>query len=307
MKTMGRSLTTNLMQQIKTFSIMMKFTLTTVATFFATLVLAQKPNMNAVKNYCGNDTGNCGPWQYLSKAEKIIGDTTMTAPFNFILHLETNHNYLGKRSQDWGTAAFINENTLLTAHHVLIRKEWLTKIGLSLANSAKDDWIYFYKSNNDFEIFYYKNYKKAKSYEFKSTDIAVIRILNKEKLGKLYKGKFLYDSIQTFSQDDIMDLTGFPCYFANNQVGYDTLINRRAAKKNLNLNSDHNFIGYEFFTCIGDSGGPIWAKKDDKFYIVGVHHGGGGDIGLDESYNISVKLNGDIIKWLNGILENGSE
>jgi V8-like Glu-specific endopeptidase len=245
---------------------------------------------NAVYTYC-IDSNRCGPWDLIKDVTKIVGAETQKTPYLNILHIETHRNKIVKRVTDYGTVSFISENTLITAKHVVSDKAILNKIGLSLSTEGKDDWIYF--DRTEFEITYYNKKSNVE------TDIAVVKLLNKQKLSQLYKGHFSVENIgnKLFTKNDKVNLTGYPCYFANTPGGHDTLVTKSTTIDKLNL-SKSSFIAYHFFTCIGDSGDPLWIEKDGKYYIAGIHHGGGDDGGFDDSYNFSVRITDDINAWL---------
>ncbi len=57
------------------------------------------------------------------------------------------------------------------------------------------------------------------------------------------------------------------------------------------------------FTCTGDSGAPLWLKDNNDFFIIGIHHGGGKDGKFYDNSNISVKINDQIVNWINSIIK----
>jgi V8-like Glu-specific endopeptidase len=257
-------------------------------------VIAQKIDMSRICTYCRCDTVRCGPWYNVDSTDKIIGARTSTIPYPNILHIETHRKYFKVKSKiDYGTVSFFNSNTLITAKHVLSGGD-LVQIKLSGSTPDKDNWISFNKGT-DFKVFEYP-------YNGVQNDIAVIKILNKTKLAQVYKGEFSISNIDEdkFDSSQTVNLTGYSCYFANDPAEHDTLVNKTTIFSKLNF-SKKRFFAYHLFTCIGDSGAPLWIAKDGKYYIIGIHHGGGEDAGFPEKdeYNISVRLNQDLIQWLN--------
>ncbi|PSL24080.1 trypsin-like serine peptidase [Chitinophaga ginsengisoli] len=254
-------------------------------------VFAQNINRDQIKKYCG-ETDHCGPYDMIDAVIKILGEETLKSPYQQILHIETRRRYTFiNKKPDWGTLSFISHNTLVTARHVVSNKAFLREIALSAPNKGEDDWITLKK--NDFEVKYYED---------GDADLAVIKILNSNKLRRLYKGSFFCISkLDTITmKEERLNLTGYPCYFANTpETKHDTLINKSVPVNRLQINN--NFIAYQIFTRVGDSGAPLWMNQNGVNNIVGIHHGGKEGEDFDEDYNIAVKLDDKMIAWLNSV------
>jgi len=237
---------------------------------------------------CGSCGKDCGPWDLVSFRDMIYGTRRLTMAFPYIMHIQTNRG----RKADWGTVSFISPNTLITARHVLSHPATLSSLMIAAPSAAGDTWYTLYRG--DFQLIYYNNPNEP------FTDIALIKITNSEKLKALYHGNFALDTVSDpgIKPTDSAHLTGYPCDKGSFASGVpDTLMEKRTLIGDLHIAP--SIIAYHMFTCTGDSGAPLWIEKNGQFYIVGVHHGGGEDAGLDESYNFSYPLTNDIIKWIN--------
>lgn len=72
-------------------------------------------------NFSYSQTKNqkdCGPEKYLKPRTSVESELLNLPPYNSIVHI----NVRGLK-KSWGTATFINENTLITARHVA--DKWL--------------------------------------------------------------------------------------------------------------------------------------------------------------------------------------
>ncbi len=64
-----------------------------------------------------------------------------------------------------------------------------------------------------------------------------------------------------------------------------------------------NMIGLPICVCNGESGGPIWIKNQNRYYILGVHQG---SKAIEQGFknpnlNIAVFINDDVSKWIKSI------
>jgi hypothetical protein len=161
----------------------------------------------------GRSCNNCDSehkWDEIS-SDKLLKST----PFNKIFHLSfKRHNDI----PHYGTASFVSEDLLVTARHCVHHQQNLEYLELTSA-SVKNRWVRLNKK--DFKIYYY-----TEKVDSRANDIALIRIINQQKLKLLYSGHFEltdgnYDSVKE------INITGFPYIkFAINSISPDTLVNR---------------------------------------------------------------------------------
>ena len=54
------------------------------------------------------------------------------------------------------------------------------------------------------------------------------------------------------------------------------------------------------YSCTGDSGAPIWVKLNEKYYIIGIHHGGNENNQdfLSLQYNVASAFSDKSIDWI---------
>ncbi len=198
--------------------------------FFSLQLFSQTIDRTKLCRFCKCNEQLCGPWNKIDSVEIISNEKTEIQPFNYILHIETKGSF---NQLDYGTVSFINENNLITAKHVV--SKILKGIKLSKTGKGNDEWITFEK--NDFKV---SKYKYA--------DIAVVKLLNKNKIEKLYAGNFKIKPLNSFKVENLNNktiyLSGYPCYFADLEEKHDNLINRKTNYKNLNL-SKENYINYK--------------------------------------------------------------
>ncbi len=175
-----------------------------------------------------------------------------------------------KRKNDvshYGTTSFVSKDLLLTARHCVDRQEDLEYIELSLP-TFKNNWVRL--NTKDYKIYYYTEYFNKAEY-----DIALVRIINKQKLKILYSGHFeIADSLNSGIRNLDVNISGFPFIkFAINSTAPDTLVNRRLPLDLVEFNTSNTMIGLPACICNGDSGGPIWIRNGNRYLIVGVYHG----------------------------------
>jgi V8-like Glu-specific endopeptidase len=242
------------------------------------------------------ENGFCDDYKSGYEWQDIIDKSLLkSAPFNKILHLSF------KRKNDikhYGTASFVSKDLLMTARHVVAFQEILEYIELNIP-SSKNQWVRLDKK--DYEIYCYTEHFKKRE-----DDIALLRIINKQKLKQLYSGHFeVADSISSTMNNDV-NLTGFPFIkFAINSTAPDTLVNRSLPYNLLELNTSKTLVGLPICTCSGDSGAPIWISSGDQYFILGVCEGSGSndkELGLkNPNLNIGILINNDVVKWIRTI------
>ena len=274
----NREITQNLGFHIRCVQLKQTKNMERILTLLSILLIAT--NLNA-QDACESCLGK-PEW----KVERTILDSTdiQMYPFNSIIKLNVKrwYNFLGPH---YGTASFLNDSILITAHHNLVRKAHITKIWY--LDNGKNVEL----RKRDFEIIYYQQKLNTK------TDIAVIKITNPDKIIKRDKKFEISENVITNIQDSV-NLTGFPCDYSGLKM-----LNKSTVSTLLKISSDLKLIGYPLYTCTGDSGAPLWVKSNGKFYLIGIHHGGNENI-TDFSgtqYNVSVYVNSDIIKWISSI------
>jgi len=217
-----------------------------------------------------------------------------SAPFNKILHLSF------KRNNDvihYGTTSFVTKDLLVTARHCVDNQENLEYIELGLP-SLKNKWVRLNK--NDYKIYYYTELFNKSEY-----DISLVRIINKQKLKLLYYGNFeIEDSLNNIIRECDINISGFPFNkFAINSTAPDTLVNRRLSSTLAEYNGGNTMIGYPLCTCSGDSGGPIWTRKENRYFIIGVNQGSKShqEGFLNPNLNIGVYINNKVVEWIRSV------
>ncbi len=239
-----------------------------------------------------NPCGICNPgqdWNDISNKRLL-----KLSPFNRILHLSF------KRKDDinrYGTACFISKDLLITARHCVDQEKSLEYLELNLP-SLTNNWVRLNKK--DYKIYYYTELFNKREY-----DIALIKVINKQKLSILYHGHFnIVDSPKIIISNCDVSVSGFPSNkFAINSAAPDTLVNRKLSAELIEFNSSNNMIGYPTCTCNGDSGAPIWVKNGNEYFIVGVHCGPAskeeGFVNLN--LNVGVFLGSEVSKWIKSV------
>lgn len=272
-----------------------------LVTVFFCLLLTTLANAQQIPNECGqcDDCGeDCGPYRLVSSRTKVLGNQLLAKPFNNVLHIGVKRFGMG---ETWGTVSFVDNSTLITAQHVLLERKLIRYIELCAPTPTGDNWITLYK--DDFDIYFYQASFNT------NTDVALIRIRNKDKLQKLYRGHFSLAILPNLTPATKINLTGFPCDMAGGYPAPDTLSTKSCIAKDLLYNSDKTLVGYPMFTCTGDSGSPLWYEKDGINYVVGIHHGGNEDReGFQQTdVNISVLINKSIMEWYASIAKDAGE
>lgn len=216
------------------------------------------------------------------------------SPFNKILHLSF------KRKNDvthYGTTSFVSKDLLLTARHCVDNQENLEYIELNLP-SFGNKWVKLNK--NDYKIYYYTERFNKDEY-----DIALIRIINKPKLKLLYYGHFeIAENVKNIMSKHDVNISGFPFKkFAINSTAPDTLVDRKLSSDLVEYNSSNTMIGLPICTCNGDSGGPIWIRSANNYFIVGVYHGSKSkEQGfINPNLNIGVYIGDKVAEWIKNV------
>lgn len=241
--------------------------------------------LGVINLYAQDDCEKClGKIEWKSERILIQDEIDKTGPFNSIVKLGVKKWYNGGY---YGSASFLDDNTIITAQHNVIRKSHITRISYTLNGQL------IQLRKKDCEIYYYK--KKL----FYKTDVAIIKITNPDKIYPV-KTKFEIEPNILEKAESEIHLTGFPCDYSGKEK-----VNKKGNKSALKIDSSKKLIGYPFYTCTGDSGAPLWFFTDEKHYLIGIHHGGNeGNIEYENTdYNVSVFLNNDVIDWINSLRE----
>ncbi len=237
------------------------------------------------------ETGFCSSYTSDYKRQDIIDKSLLgSAPFNSILHL------CFKRKDDikhYGTASFISKNLIVTARHILDIEENLEYIELNIP-SSNNQWVRL--DRKDYKIYYYTQH-----FDNRESDIALLKIINNQKLKLLYHGHFkLIDSTDSITASEV-NLTGFPfTKFAIKSITPDTLMNRSISFDYLQFNTSKRLIGLPIRVCSGDSGGPLWIKSGSNYFILGVCGSATAkEMGFkNPDLNIFTSINNEILKWI---------
>jgi len=92
---------------------------------------------------------------------------------------------------------------------------------------------------------------------------------------------------------DSVYITGYP-----SDKPANTLWLKKCLKDN--ITQDELVLKYSLFTWEGDSGAPIWTKKDNQYFIVGVHGTGNYSNGC----NAGIRLTNERISSVNSFIQN---
>lgn len=188
-----------------------------------------------------------------------------------------------------GTVSFVNDSFLLGSAHYIHAKKLINKIKLKRRNETGKEIEITFK-RGEFEIIPNLNHNVSRF------DFTVIKVKDISKLQEFFKGSFniaTYNSLASLAIDSV-HLTGYP-------FDYKGLLIEKASKfSSLKIGSDEEIIGYPMFSCSGDSGAPLWVNFNDKYYLIGVHHGGN-ENNLDFTplqYNVASVISDTSLGWI---------
>ncbi len=252
----------------------MKKSLILICIFYSTALVVKSGNI------CTGDST-------LKNNRRIVNIEEMqSAPFGAIAQL-----YRTKvLTKVLGTVSFVNDSFLLGSAHYIQAKKLINKITLKRKNET-DKTIEVTFKKDEFEIIPNINHNVIRF------DFTVIKVKNIRKLQEFFKGSFnlaTYNSLESLPIDSV-HLTGYP---------YDDSLSRLIEKASnfstLKVGSDKEIIGYPMFSCSGDSGAPLWVKYNDKYYLIGVHHGGNeGNLDFTRlQYNVASVISDTSLGWI---------
>jgi len=229
---------------------------------------------------CPGADSACGPYQSISFREQLHGDRLKEVPNCFILH-----QGITRGKTNYSTGSFIAPDMILTAHHNVWSKVTIRRY--RFCNKAVDPSLWVTLKPRDVEIITFGSVKAP-------TDLAIIRIKNPQKLQKIYKGHFEIGSLDSSDSSALVHLTGFPCDLP------DILVDKKTTISELNLKSESSLIGFQMYTCTGDSGAPLWTLTNGVPTIVGIHHGGGEHYFPDD-WNCAASIGPNVLDWIESI------
>lgn len=214
---------------------------------------------------------DCGPEKYLNTRSFVESEVLNSKPYNSIVHI----NVRGIK-KSWGTATFIDESTLITARHVV--DKWLLNKIVVYKNIFEQGKIKTIEVTLDKKDITIKNAPTKKGSYF-SDDISLIVLseTGRNKLKSIYSGSIEVTNYKLLdlNPDELVTLTGYPVDLAESGMDHsDILSNKSTSFKELIFPKEYELVGYPLFTCSGDSGAPLWVKVKDKYYVIGIHHGG---------------------------------
>ena len=234
-------------------------------------------NCKIVPNNCDNP---CGPIERINDRLIISDRLEKSEPYSFVIH-QTFNRLFGTFSS---TSSFIAPDVLITAHHNVKRKGLIQ--GITFHNPINHKETLYFKKK-EFKIYFYKSKLGV------TTDIAIIKFKDKAKIAPFYYGSF---QLQTFenitSTKEQVHLTGFPCDMSNKKIDKSDLFTNILSHENQPL------LGYNMFTCTGDSGAPLWIMEKNIPTLLGIHHGGNEGY-FNNCYNISAKIDTNVLSWIN--------
>ena len=237
---------------------------------------------------CNDKDHPCGPVFNQNNRTEINGETLKTTPYNAIIHQSIHrigHSYAS-------TSSFIAPNILITAAHNVQHYLNVKRNGFTFYNYGISEKGIDFKKNEVIVL-------KYRSHFHSDDDIAVIIFTDAKKIAPLYKGKFaLATKADIKNPSAPVHLAGYPC----DKDG--KLMEKHITANQLHASSvSTNVIGYDMYTCIGDSGEPLWADLNGMPTIIGIHHGGRENYFDDAGcFNISAAITEDVLKWIGGLI-----
>jgi len=78
----------------------------------------------------------------------------------------------------------------------------------------------------------------------------------------------------------------------------------RKATDSIQLATSEDLIGFALCACSGDSGGPIWVKSGNQYYVLGIYVSPNfmKYKGIDKNKNIGVMMSSQVKNWIKSIL-----
>lgn len=194
-------------------------------------------------------------------------------PYRYICHIIVKRNF----STDPSTAFLVSPTMLLTAGHSA--GEW-RRVGTNKIKYVRILLFEHFENGNASKeladiTFYRKDLRFGAHPKFCGNDCPEFDYgffkLPSDTLFKLTGGHFLignYDKLKP--SIDSLFITGYP---SDKQAIKDgSLWNKGDKIQNISDTSD--YLSYGIYTETGDSGAPIWAHYNGKYYVVGIHNRG---------------------------------
>lgn len=232
---------------------------------------------------CPEGEDSCGPQQYDSQRVTIIGQSLQQAPFSFILHQE-----IKRGGTNYSTGSFISPDMLITAHHNVFQPGFIRKLSFCNKSIDPQHWVTF--KRKEVEIFTFSSAQAP-------TDIAIIKFKSPAKIRELYRGHFNVGSFGETGDSAVFHLAGFPCDRP------DTLVEKSVTTHRIRLHENQTLIGYQMYTCTGDSGAPLWYSHENSPTIVGIHHGGC-ERNFSTDWNCSAQITSNVVAWIDRLRSN---
>lgn len=222
----------------------------------------------------------CGPIEKIEARVVVDDSLAQMKPYNFVIH-QTFNRLFGTYSS---TSSFIAPDVLITAHHNVKNKGFIQ--GITFHNPIDHSQTIYFKKR-EFTIYYYKSKLGV------SSDIALIKFKDKTKIAPFYYGSFQLQTFETITSTTAqVHLTGFPCDMS------DTKMDKSDSYVNILAHEKESLLGYNMFTCTGDSGAPLWIMENNIPTLLGIHHGGNEGY-FKNCYNISAKIDINVQNWIN--------
>jgi len=212
-------------------------------------------------------------------ARRNILQDTSVEPYSSIIQLSVKR-WWNFRTINTSTASQYEKGRLITANHNLMFSPFIKSIELKFNNDTLK------LRPRDFKTHHYHKWLWHK----KRKDIAVLVL--KDSLSNRLKGVTSFKLAKCVCVDttDSVHLTGFPC------DRLDTLVDKVDTLKLFDKKG--RIVGYNHYTCKGDSGAPIWMPKNNKYHLVAIHHGCGRPPAFKKETNWGIAITEDVLKWV---------
>jgi V8-like Glu-specific endopeptidase len=242
--------------------------------------------------FCCLNLRGQGTFDFDLDAENRSEVVSDAAPYRYICHLIVHRTYGGPYPS---TGFFVDNDLILSAGHSLGERKGLfrnkihkvrIKVFEYFENGTRHQTLIdttIFRSGID-GIGKNPNYKGRKgNIEF---DYGYLKLKKSfETIGDCFELVLYSDTIK---DDDTIHITGYP---GDKQTVKDGSLWDKSVKAR-RIDSEGNILKYDMYTYEGDSGAPIWVKKGNKYFVVGIHNTG------FKTYNGGAKVTQTMLDFL---------